>query len=194
MSGEKYFITFIDDFSRYGYIYLLHEKSQSVNALEVYIKKVEKQLDKKVKIIRSDRCGEYYRNYDESDQCPGPFTKFLKKYGICAQYTMPGAPQQNCVAKKRNHTLLDMVRSMLSYSSLPISLWMYALKTAIYLLDRVPSKAVPKTPFELWTSKKSSLRYLHIWGCPAEVRIYNPYERKLDPRTVHGYFIATREI
>jgi len=63
---EKYFITFIDDFSRYGHVYLLHEKSQSVNALEVYINKVERQLDKKVKIVRSDRGGEYYGRYDES--------------------------------------------------------------------------------------------------------------------------------
>ena len=108
------------------------------------------------------------------------FVKFLEKHGIRAQYTMPGTPQQNGVAERRNRTLLDMVRNMLSYSSLPISLWIYALKTAMYLLNRVPSKAVPKTPFELWTSKKSSLRYLHIWGCPVEVRIYNPHERKLD--------------
>ena len=66
IGGEKYFITFTDDFSRYGYIYLLHDKSQSVNALEIYIKEVERQLDKKVKIIRSDRGGEYYGKYDES--------------------------------------------------------------------------------------------------------------------------------
>lgn len=65
LSGEKYFITFIDDFSRYGYIYLLHEKSQALNALEVYITKVERQLDRKVKIIRSDRGGEYYEKYNE---------------------------------------------------------------------------------------------------------------------------------
>jgi len=63
---EKYFITYIDGFSRYGHVYLLHEKSQSVNALEVYINKVERQLDKKVKIVRSDRGGEYYGRYDES--------------------------------------------------------------------------------------------------------------------------------
>ena len=63
---EKYFITFIDDFSRYGYIYLLHEKSQAVNALEVYITGVERQLERKVKIIRSDRSGEYYGKYCES--------------------------------------------------------------------------------------------------------------------------------
>lgn len=53
--GETYFITFIDDFSCYGYIYLLHEKSQSVNTLEVYINGVERQLERKVKIIRLDR-------------------------------------------------------------------------------------------------------------------------------------------
>ena len=58
-------------------------------------------------------------------------------------------PQQNGVTERRNCTLMDMVRSMLSNSTLPLSLWMYALKTAVYLLNRVPSKVVPKTPFEL---------------------------------------------
>ena len=63
---EKYFITFIDDFSRYEHVYLLHEKFQSVNALEVYINEVERQLDRKVKIVRSDKGGEYYGRYDET--------------------------------------------------------------------------------------------------------------------------------
>jgi len=103
---------------------------------------------------------------------------------------MPGTPQQNGVAERRNRTLMDMVRSMLSNSSLPISLWMEALKTAVYLLNRVPSKAVPKTPFELWTGRKRSLRHLHVWGCPAEARIYNPHEKKLDFKTISGYFIG----
>jgi len=62
---RKYVITFIDDFSRYGHVYLLHEKSQSVNGLEVYINEVERQLDKEVKIVRSDKGGEYYGRYDE---------------------------------------------------------------------------------------------------------------------------------
>ena len=64
--GEKYFITFIDDFSCYGYVYLLNEKSQAVNALEVFVKEVERQLDRKVKIVRSDRGGEYYGKHGES--------------------------------------------------------------------------------------------------------------------------------
>jgi len=111
---EKYFITFIDDFSRYGHVYLLHEKSQSVNALEVYINEVERQLDRKVKIVRSDRGGEYYGRYDESGQHPGPFAKFLEKRGICAQYTMPGTPQQNGVSERRNRTLMDMGSELLT--------------------------------------------------------------------------------
>ncbi|RVW53328.1 Retrovirus-related Pol polyprotein from transposon TNT 1-94 [Vitis vinifera] len=145
--GEKYFITFIDDLSRYGYVYLMHEKSQAIDIFEMFIIEVERQLDKKIKIVRSDRGGEYYGRYDESGQNPGPFSKFLEKRGIRAQYTMPGTPQ-------------------------------------------VPSKVVPKTPFELWTGRKPSLRHIHIWGCPAEARIYNPHEKKLDSRTISGYFIG----
>ena len=87
-----------------------------MNALEIYINEVKRQLDKKVKVVRSDRGGEYYGRYDESDQHPGLFAKFLEQRGICVQYTMSGTPQQNCVSKRRNRTLMDMVRSMLSNS------------------------------------------------------------------------------
>ena len=97
--GEKYFITFIDDYSRYCYIYLLHEKSQSVDAVQAFITEVERQLDRKVKIIRSDRGGEFYGSYDETGQHPGPFAKFLQNLGIVAQYTTPGSPWQNGVAE-----------------------------------------------------------------------------------------------
>jgi len=76
---------------------------------------------------------------------------------------------------------MDMVRSMLSNSSLLVSLWTYALKTTMYLLNRVPSKAVQETP---------SLRHLYVLGCQAEIRIYNPQEKKLDARTIGGYFIG----
>ena len=106
---------------------------------------------------------------------------------------MSDTPQQNCVLERCNRTLLDMVRSMASNASLPISLWTYALKTAMYLQNRVPSKAVQKTPFELWTGRKPSLRHLHVWGCPTEIRYYNPHEKKLDVRKISGYFIGYPE-
>ena len=91
--GEKYFITFIDDHSRYCYLYLLHEKSQTVDVLQTFITEVERQLNRKVKVIRSYRGGEYYGKTTEVGQVPGPFAKFLESKGICAQYTMPGTPQ-----------------------------------------------------------------------------------------------------
>ena len=106
---------------------------------------------------------------------------------------MLGSPHQNGIAERLNRTLMEMVRSMVNDNSVPVSLWMYALKTASYILNRVPSKAVPKTPYELWTSRKPSLRHLHVWGCQAEVRIYNPHEKKLDSRTISGYFIGYPE-
>ena len=88
---------------------------------------------------------------------------------------------------------MDMVRSMLSNSNLPIFLWMYALKTIMYLLNRVPSMEVPNTPFELWTNRTLSIRHLHVRGCQAKIRIYNPQEKKLDARTISGYFIGCPE-
>ncbi|GKB06474.1 retrovirus-related pol polyprotein from transposon TNT 1-94 [Tanacetum coccineum] len=81
------------------------------NALEVIINEVERQLDRKVKIVRSDRGGEYYGKYDESGQCLGPFAKFIESHDICAQYTMPGTPQKNHVAKRQNSTLMEMSKT-----------------------------------------------------------------------------------
>ena len=67
---------------------------------------------------------------------------------MCIVY-YASTPQQNGMAERRNRILMDIVRSMISNSSLPKSLWTYALKTAVYLLNKIPSKAVPKTSFEL---------------------------------------------
>ena len=72
---------------------MLHEKSQSVYALEVFITKVERQLDRRMKIVKFDRGGKYYGKHDEIGQCHSPFAKFLEKCGMCAQYTMPSTPQ-----------------------------------------------------------------------------------------------------
>ena len=115
-----------------------------------------------MKIIRSDRGGEYYGRYDEVGQHPGPFAKLIHKHDICVKYIMPGTTQQKGVSERHNRTLMDMVRSMLINLTLPVSLWMYALKTSMYLLNRVPSKAVLKTPFELWTNRTLSIRHLHV--------------------------------
>ena len=162
-NGQQYFITFIDDFSCYGYLYLIHEKSQSLEVFKSFKVEVENQLNKRIKNVRSDRGGEYYGKDDGSgEQRSGPFAKFLEECGIVPQYTMPGSLSMNGVAERRNRTLKDMVKSMISHSNLPISLWGEALKTVKYILNRVPTKATAKTPYELWTGKKPSLKHLHI--------------------------------
>jgi hypothetical protein len=94
------------------------------------------------------------------------------------------------VTERHNHTLMDMVRNMLSYSTLSIGLWMEALKTIIHILNRVPSKSVSKTSYELCTGHKHSLNYICVWGCPAEAKIFNPNTGKLEPKTVSYHFIG----
>ena len=63
---------------------------------------------------------------------------------------MLGSLDQNGVVERRNQTLMDMVCSMFSSSKLPKSLWTEALKMVVYILNQVPTKVVPKTPFELF--------------------------------------------
>ena len=132
--------------------------------------------------------GEYYGRHTPYGQVSGPFARFLQENGIVAQYSTPDEPQQNGVAERRNRTLMDMVRSMISYSTLPLSLWMEALKTVIHILNRIPSKSVPKTPYELWIGRVPSLNHLRVGGSPAEAKVFNPNIGKLDPKTVSCHF------
>ena len=80
-------------------------------------------------MLRSDRTGEYM-DFE--------FTDYLIENGIVSQLTAPGTPPQNRVAERINRTLLDMVRSMISYSTLPLTFWGYALRTAVDILNVVP--------------------------------------------------------
>ena len=175
------------------YLYLLRSKDEALDAFKVFKAEVENQCGKHIKIVRTDRGGEYYGKYIENGQAPSAFAKFLQENGIVAQYTMPGSPDQNGVAERRNQTLIDMVRSIRSNTKLPQYLWTETLKTTVYILNRFLTKAVFKTPFESFKGWKPSLRHICVWGCPFEVRIYNPQEKKLDPRTISGYFIGYAE-
>jgi hypothetical protein len=97
------------------------------------------------------------------------------------------------VIERHNHTLMDMVRNMLSYSTLSIDLCMEELKIVIHILNWVPSKSVSKTPYDLWTRRKPSLNYLRVWGCPIEAKIFKPNTSKLDFKTVSYHFIGYPE-
>ena len=92
------------------------------------------------------------------------------------------------MSERRNQTLLDMVRSMMSQSNLLISFWGYALETAAFILNRVPSKAVEKTPYEIWNGKPPSFSFLKIWGCEAYVK--RQISDKLAPKSDKCLFIG----
>ncbi|KAJ9542825.1 hypothetical protein OSB04_029331 [Centaurea solstitialis] len=98
--GYRYFITFTDDFSRYGYVYLMRHKSESFERFREFQNEVQNQLGRKIKFLRSDRGGEYL-----SDE----FDNHLMECGIVSQLTPPYIPQMNGVSGRRNRTLLDMV-------------------------------------------------------------------------------------
>ncbi|KAL0288219.1 UNVERIFIED_CONTAM: Retrovirus-related Pol polyprotein from transposon TNT 1-94 [Sesamum radiatum] len=138
--GFSYFITFSDDHSRYGYVYLMRYKSEAFGRFKEYRLEVENQTNRKIKALRSDRGGEYLS---------GEFIDYLKENGILPQWTPPGMPQLNGVAERMNRTLLDMVRSMMSFTELPPSFWGHALETAVKLLNISPSKSIPQTPYEI---------------------------------------------
>ena len=129
--------------------------------------------------LRSDRGGEYLDT---------EFKDHLIEHDIVSQLTAPGTPQQNGVVERRNRTMLDMVRSMISYSSLPLSFWGYALQTAVYILNVVPSMSIQHTPLELWSGRKPSLRHIRIWGCT--VHVLKGKTGKLEPRTEVCLFVG----
>ena len=87
-----------------------------------------------------------------------------------SQWTPSYTPQHNGVSERRNQTLLDMVQSMMNLTGLPKLFWGYTLETAVYLLNKVPSKSVNVTPYEIWSNKKLVLSHLKVWGCPVYVK------------------------
>ncbi|KAJ9561114.1 hypothetical protein OSB04_006274 [Centaurea solstitialis] len=177
--GYRYFITFTDDFSRYGYVYLMRHKSESFERFKEFQNEVQNQLDRKIKFLRSDRGGEYL-----SDE----FDNHLMECGIVSQLTPPYTPQMNGVSERRNRTLLDMVRTMMCHSTLPMSFWGHALETAAHILNRAPTKSVEKTPYELWKGKKPNMSFLRIWGC--EVYVKRPTSEKLKPKSDKCFFVG----
>ena len=178
--GNKYFITFIDDCSRYCYVYLLSSKDEAVNAFKTYKAEVETQLNKKIKIIRSDIGGEY----------EFPFEEICTEFGIVHQMTIPYTPQSNGVAERKNRSLKETMNALLNSSGLPQNLWGEAILTVNFILNRVPHRKTQQTPYEKWKGRMPNLNYLKVWGCLAKVAVPKPKKVKVGPKTVDCVFIG----
>jgi transposase InsO family protein len=154
----RYFITFTNDYSCYGYVYLMKNNNESFDKFKEFKNEIENQLGKRIKTLRTNRGGEYLST---------EFGAYLKECDIIPQLTPPRTSQWNSVSERRNRTLLDMVRSMMCQTKFPLYFWGHTLLTITYTLNIISSKSVEKTPYELWTKKIYELFFLKIWGCEA---------------------------
>ncbi|GKA59734.1 retrovirus-related pol polyprotein from transposon TNT 1-94 [Tanacetum coccineum] len=120
-------------------------KDEAIDKFVLHKTEVEYQLGRKIKVVRSDRGGEYV----------SPFADLCAKHGIRHEFTSPYSPQQNGIAERKNSTLKEMVNAMLISSGLSQDMWGEAILTATYLLNKIPCKEKEETPYELWPSKDS---------------------------------------
>ena len=169
----QYFITFIDDFTQFGHVYLISHRSEALDCFKRYSTLVVNQLNTKIKSLRTDRGREYLSDL---------FKAYSDEKGIPRQLTIPYTSNQNGVIKRRNKTLLDMVRSMMAQAKLLISFWGDALMTAVYILNIALSKSVPSTLYELWKGATPDLNVMRPWGCAAYVHNVSHEYVKLGPR------------
>nr|ABA94191.1 retrotransposon protein, putative, Ty1-copia subclass [Oryza sativa Japonica Group] len=179
--GKRYFMTFIDDATRFCYVYLLKTKDEALDYFKIYKAEVENQLDRKIKRLRSDRGGEFFSN---------EFDLFCEEHGIIHERTPPYSPESNGIAERKNRTLTDLVNAMLDTAGLPKAWWGEALLTSNHVLNRVPNRNKDKTPYEIWIGRKPSLSYLRTWGCLAKVNVPITKKRKLGPKTVDCVFLG----
>ncbi|GAA0167068.1 transmembrane signal receptor [Lithospermum erythrorhizon] len=184
-SGKRYFLSFIDDFSRKAWVYLLVNKSDTFSYFKVFKAMVENESNMHIKCLRTDRGGEYNSRF---------FDEFCKDHGIRRQLTNAYTPQQNGVAERKNRTVMNMVRALMSAKGIPKSFWPEAVNWTFYVLNRCPTLAVKdKTPQEAWSGSKPSVEHFRIWGCLAHVHVPKVHRSKLDERSNVCIFLGVSD-
>ena len=173
--GARYFVTFIDDFSKKTWIYFLAHKSQVLEKFKHFVHLVENLTGLTVRALRTDNGGEYTSRL---------FSEFCSHKGITREMPPPYTPQRNGVAERRNRSILDITRSLLLDKGLPRHLWGEAVKAAGDILNlRTTKKHPDMTPNELFFGKKPSIAHLRVFGSPVFVHIPKSKRTKLDPRS-----------
>ncbi|KAL4285133.1 hypothetical protein GQ457_16G021100 [Hibiscus cannabinus] len=161
-------------------VYFLKSKLNVLSTFKEFKIFAENQSDCKLKVLRTDNGGEYVSN---------EFNDFCRDSGILHQLTVPRTPQQNGVCEMRNRTILEMARCMLFEKHLPKLFWVEAVATAVYLLNRLATKAVDgKTPFEAWSGSKPSVKHLRVFGSICYSHISASMRSKLDERAWRRIF------
>lgn len=182
LSSCKYFLLFIDDYSRYVWVYFMKNKYEVLNHFKLWKCMVENEFDSNIKIFRTDGGGEF---------CSNEFEIYLESGGIIHQKTIPKNPEQNGISERMNRTLVEMVRCMLHDSNLPKKFWAEALNTAVYLRNRSPTKSIDdKCPYEILYKCKPDVKNLKIFGCIAHAHVPKDERHKLDNKSIECIFLG----
>ena len=172
LDGAEYFLTFIDDKTRYVWVYYLQRKDQVFEKFYEWKAMVERSTGQKLKAIHTDNGGEFTSS---------EFEAHLQAEGVKHELTKP---EQNGVAECMNRTHVETIRSLLFYANLPHKFWGEDLSTAAYLHNRSPTKAVKEmTPYEAWTGEKPKVDHLRIFGCQAFVHVPKDERKKPDSKS-----------
>jgi hypothetical protein len=186
LGGSRYFVSFIDEFSRKMWIQLMKNKDEVLQNFKSFKLEVENQSSKKIKVLRSDGGGEY-TSHD--------FRTFYEGNGIKHEITAPYTPQHNGMAERRNRTIMNMTRCMLKEKGLPHSFWGEVVVTACYVLNRSPTKKVNKVPEVIWSGQTPSVKHLRVFGCLCYKHIPDQKRKKLDDKSevmiMIGYHTAS---
>lgn len=185
INGVEYFVTFIYDHSRKNWIYFLKTKDYVFDQLKEFKALVENLTGRKIKILCSDKGGEYT---DKN------FTIFCAREGIRREWTTPYNPEQNGVAERKNRTIVGAEKAMLYDQSLAKFLWEEACSTDVYIRNKTPYKALGKKTSEgVFMKKKPEVSHLKIFGSVAYCQI--PYEKrsKLEKTVEVGYIVGYNE-
>ncbi|KAK9923369.1 hypothetical protein M0R45_031791 [Rubus argutus] len=178
-SGAHYFLTIVDDFSRFTWVFLMRHKSEAQTLLRQFFNYVATQFNTKDQQFRSDNGAEFLS-----------LQKFFLEQGVIFQRSSVYTPQQNGVVERKHRHILETARALRFQSHLPISFWGECVLTAVYNINRLPTLLLnKKTPFEVLYRKLPDYSRMRVFGCIAFATSVNP-SSKFDPRARKCIFIG----
>ncbi|KAJ9541528.1 hypothetical protein OSB04_028034 [Centaurea solstitialis] len=186
IGGKKYTLVIVDEYSRYTWVFFLRAKSDAPEEIILFVRKMEKLNNLTVRSIRSDHGTEFKNSTLES---------FFEQKGISQNFSSVRTPQQNGVAERRNRTLIEAARSMLSEANLATQFWAEAVNTACYTQNRsLIVKRFRRTAYELFRNRKPSIKHLHIFGCVCYILNNKDLLGKFDSKSDDGIFLGYSSI
>ncbi|KAG8087751.1 hypothetical protein GUJ93_ZPchr0010g8326 [Zizania palustris] len=180
VSGHKYYVIFIDDFSRFTWLYLLKHKSDVEFAFIQFKHLAENQLNAKIKAVQSDGGGEYVKLHS-----------LFVSAGITHRVSCPHTSQQNGVAERKHRHLVETGLALLAQSSIPLRFWDEAFLSACYLINRMPSRVThAQSPIERLFKKPVDYSLLRVFGCACWPYLRPYRSRKIEFRSTRCVFLG----